>query len=94
MYGRVGYASPFDTNPFIPGTQLSPFDADPFTPGIQLAGTPNYIPHYSSPIDTNPFLAGTQVGPVTLGGCYGGFGVNETVTTTTTYGPAYGGFFF
>ena len=97
-FGRIGYDSPMDTNPFIP--QLSPFDADPTRPGIQLPGSINAIPHYSSPYDTNPYLAGTQLGGG-YGGCYGGgyggYGLGgglggTTVTTTyTTYGSP--GFF-
>jgi hypothetical protein len=99
-FGRIGYDSPMDTNPFIPGTQLSPFDADPTRPGIQLPGAINGIPHYSSPYDTNPYLAGTQLGGG-IGGCYGGGygvggyglgGLGGTVTTTyTSYGTP--GFF-
>lgn len=54
----VGYSSPWDTNPYMPGTQLW--------------GSPNIIPHYSSPFDTNPFMSGTQTGFGGMG--YGGMG--------------------
>ena len=63
----VGYASPWDTNPYMPGTQLY--------------GSPNIIPHYSSPFDTNPYVSGTQIGGMGYGGMgmgygggYGGYG--------------------
>ena len=56
-----GYASPMDTNPFIPGTQTSCFDSDPTRPGIQAPGSVNRVPHYSSQYDTNPYLSGTQL---------------------------------
>lgn len=102
-FNRIGYDSPMDTNPFIPGTQLHPLDADPFTPGIQLPGSINRVPHYDGPFDTNPFLAGTQVGGMTVSPVgmtsispmgYGSIGYGAplcgtTYTTTTTYGPRY-----
>ena len=82
-FGGFGYASPMDTNPYLPGTQTSMFDADPTRPGIQLPGAINGIPHYSSPYDTNPYVAGTQTG---FGGGMGGFG------GMGGYGGGYGGY--
>ena len=78
----VGYASPWDTNPYMPGTQLW--------------GTPNLIPHYDSPWDTNPYVSGTQTGFGGMG--YGGYGMGlgsygmgYGMGTCVPYG-GYGGF--
>lgn len=63
-YG-AGYSSSMDSNPYMPGTQISGYDTDLTRPGVQGYGSINGIPHYSSGYDTNPYLSGTQ------GGCYG-----------------------
>lgn len=69
-YG-AGYSSSMDSNPYVPGTQISGYDTDLTRPGVQGYGSINGIPHYSSGCDTNPYISGTQTGNYGYGG-YGG----------------------